>query len=123
MMGDQQELALLYDEMYMAMIGKDRPALEALHDASFTLTHMTGLCQDKKAYLDSIMDGTLNYYSAVSEDLDIQIDGDQARMIGRSRVVAAVYGGGRRSWPLRLDLQLVRRDGMWRLLSAKASTY
>ena len=102
-MNDRDKIALLYDEMYTAMIQKDRGELERLHDDSFTLTHMTGMVQDKETYVNSILNGTLNYYTAETEALTITVEGDTARMTGKSRVSAAVFGGGRHTWPLRLD--------------------
>ena len=122
-MDDRQQIALLYDEMYIAMISKDRRTLEAIHADGFVLTHMTGLRQDKRTYLDSIARGTLNYYSAVTEGLDISIHGDRARMVGKSRVEAAVFGGGQRTWPLQLAFDLTRAADGWKLVSAQASMY
>lgn len=65
----------------------------------------------------------LNYYSAQTDSIDITVDGDKARLTGRSRVNAAVYGGGRRTWPLRMDSKLERIDGLWKITWTKASTY
>lgn len=122
-MDDWQQIALLYDEMYTAMIQKDRAELERLHDDSFTLIHMTGLVQDKETYVNSILGGALNYYTAETEGLDIQVSGDTASMTGKSRVSAAVFGGGRHIWPLRLDFTLMKKGDGWKLTSAKADTY
>ena len=69
------------------------------------------------------MDRTLNYYSEETEGWEIAIDGDRATMTGRSRVNAAVFGGGRHTWPLELRFQLVRRDDGWKLTEARATTY
>lgn len=120
---DEAQIALLYDEMYSAMIAKDRAELERVHDDSFTLTHMTGMVQDKSSYIHAICTGTLNYYSAETDKLDITVQGNTARMTGQSRVAAAVFGGGRHVWRLQLDLNLQKRAGSWRLVSARASTY
>lgn len=46
-----------------------------------------------------------------------------ARLIGRSRVNAAVYGGGRHIWPLQMDSKLERIGGQWKITWTKASTY
>ncbi len=122
-MDDKQQIALLYDEMYTAMIQKDLEELDRLHDDGFTLTHMTGRVQDKKEYINSIHDGTLNYYTAETERLDIDVRHDTAVMTGLSRVSAAVYGGRRQNWPLKLEFTLKKRNSRWRLTSAKASMY
>ena len=122
-MDDRKQIEQLYNDMYRAMDNKDRSELERVHDDSFVLIHMTGMRQSKKAYIYSIMDGTLNYYSEQTEGLEISIDGDHAVMTGRSRVMAAVFGGGRHTWRLQLRFALIKRGNGWKITNAQASTY
>ena len=119
----ENEIKKLYQDMYSAMIRKDREELERVHDNGFVLVHMTGMRQSKREYIDSIMNGTLNYFSAETEGLDITVDGDRATMTGRSRVNAAVFGGGRHTWRLQLKFELMHRADGWKLTRAQASTY
>lgn len=91
---DRQQIQQLYETMYQAMVAKDTATLNRVYADEMVLIHMTGMRQSKRQYLDAIDDGTLNYYSAQHEQMDIQIDGDHATMTGRSRVTAAVFGGG-----------------------------
>ena len=76
--------------MYTAMINKDKPTLERVHDDSFILVHMTGMRQTKTGYIEAIMDGTLNYYAAEHEEARFAVNGDTAALTGKSRVTAAV---------------------------------
>ena len=99
------------------------PPLSALHHDSFVLTHMTGMRQGKKEYINAIATGTLNYYEATHEDIDISVDGDRATLVGRSKVTAAVFGGGRHTWPLKLHFTLLKENGRWLFASSTASTY
>ena len=122
-MTDKEQIIQLYKEMYTAMVNKDRAELERVHDDSFVLVHMTGMRQPKEVYISSIMDGTLNYYSASHEDMQVEVKGDTAVLIGRSRVNAAVFGGGKHTWRLQLRFQLVNKNGEWRFALASASTY
>ena len=122
-MTDKEQIIQLYKEMYTAMINKDRAELERVHDDSFVLVHMTGMRQPKDVYISSIMEGTLNYYSASHEDMQIEVNGDTAVLTGRSRVNAAVFGGGKHTWRLQLRFQLVKKDGEWYFTLASASTY
>ena len=122
-MTDKEQIIQLYKEMYNAMVNKDKPLLERVHDDSFVLVHMTGMRQPKEVYISSIMDGTLNYYSAEHEDMQVEINGDTAVLIGRSRVTAAVFGGGKHTWRLQLRFQLVKKNNDWRFALASASTY
>ena len=80
--------------MYRAMIAKDIPALSAVLDDSFVLVHMTGMRQPKAAFLKAVANGTLNYSSAEHDSMDVTVQGNTATLIGKSRVHAAVFGGG-----------------------------
>ena len=122
-MNDKEKIVQLYKEMYTAMVNKDRAELERVHDDSFMLVHMTGMRQPKEAYISSIMDGTLNYYSASHENMQVDVKSDTAVLVGRSRVTAAVFGGGKHTWRLQLRFQLVKKNGGWRFALASASTY
>ena len=122
-MTDKEQIEALYREMYKAMIEKDTATLNRVHADDFVLTHMTGMHQSKQVYIKSIANGTLNYYSAEHEQMDIKVSGDRATLRGRSRVNAAVFGGGRHTWRLQLSFQLVKKDDHWLFLSAIASTY
>ena len=122
-MTDKEQIIQLYKEMFTAMVNKDKAELERVHDDSFVLVHMTGMRQPKEVYISSIMDGTLNYYSAEHEDMQAEIKGDSAMLVGRSRVTAAVFGGGKHTWRFQLRFQLVKKNGEWRFALASASTY
>ena len=122
-MTDKEQIEALYREMYKAMIEKDTATLNRVHADDFVLTHMTGMHQSKQEYIRAIAGGTLNYYSAEHEQMDIKVSGDRATLRGRSRVNAAVFGGGRHTWRLQLSFQLVKKDDHWLFLSAIASTY
>lgn len=122
-MTDKEQIIQLYKEMYSAMVNKDRAELERVHDDSFVLVHMTGMRQPKEVYISSIMDGTLNYYSAEHEHMQVEVKGDTAVLIGRSKVTAAVFGGGKHTWRLQLRFQLVKKNSEWRFALASASTY
>ena len=116
-----QTLEEFYREMWQCLISKNIPRLDEMHDDGFTLTHMTGMVQSKSAYLRAIQNGDLNYFS---EDPDeIIVDAANGKMIGRSRVNAAVFGGGRHTWRLQLDFNVENQNGKWILKSAVASTY
>ena len=122
-MTDKEQIIQLYKKMYTAMVNKDKPVLERVHDDSFVLVHMTGMRQTKEVYISSVMDGTLNYYSAEHDNMQVEVKGDTAVLIGRSKVTAAVFGGGKHTWQLQLRFQLVKKNGEWRFAMASASTY
>ena len=122
-MADEQQMVALYREMYRYMISKDTASLGKMLSDDFVLVHMTGMRQSKLEYLRAIADGTLNYYSEELDAAPVQIQGDHARIKGQSRVHAAVFGGGRHTWRLQLDITLKHVGAGWILTAAKASTY
>jgi len=122
-MTDQEKIIQLYKEMYTAMINKDKAELDRVHDNSFVLIHMTGMQQSKAVYISSIMNHTLNYYSASHEHMQITVSGNTATLTGRSRVSAAVFGDSKHTWRLQLQFELVKKNDNWYFTLAKASTY
>ena len=122
-MDDKQQIIALYHQMYKAMVEKDTQTLNRIHAPEFVLIHMTGMHQPKKEYIRAIADGTLNYYSAEHEQMDVTVNNDHATLTGRSRVSAAVFGGGKHTWKLQLTFQLVKHNGQWLFTQSKASTY
>ena len=74
---------------------------------------MSGVKQSVSEFIGGLMNGTFNYYSAEHDSIDVNITGDTATMIGKSRVVAAVYGGGKGSWRLQGDFTLRKENGNW----------
>ena len=122
-MNDTEMLEKLYEDMVSAMISKDEEQLKRIHDDSFVLVHMTGMRQDKNSYIRSILNGTLNYYSAKTVKVETEIKGDRAVLSGRSLVEAAVFGGGKHTWRLRLVFDAIKTGGQWRFTKAQASTW
>lgn len=126
LMAQNEEIHLkeFYTVMYKAMIDKDTSMLGEMMAEDSALIHMTGMRQPRREYLRAIADGTLNYYSCTDSDVKVTIQGDSARMRGCSQVNAVVFGGGRHTWPLRLDIDWKKEDdGKWRITEIRASTY
>ena len=122
-MDDKQQIEQLYKRQYRAMIAKDIATLDTILDDSSFLVHMTGTHQLKKDYLREIKNRTLNFYSVEDDEISITVNGDTATMTGRSRVNAAVYGGGRHTWRLQMKSKLIKKDGHWIFVEQRGSTY
>ena len=117
------QLQELYREMWRILIAKDADGMRRLHGEDFILVHMTGSRMNRTEFINAVLDGTLNYYTAEHDDISAQISGNRATLTGKSRVNAAVYGGGRYTWNLRQDMTLEKRGGAWVFVHSKASTY
>ena len=122
-MDEEEQIRALYREYWRCMIAKDAEGLRRLMSADYTLTHMTGLRQSAEDFLEGLQNGTFNYDSADHDSIVVTVRGDTASMIGKSRVLAAVYGGGKHLWRLRGDFTLRKEQGVWKLTGSSASTY
>lgn len=123
MSGDREAIRALYREYWRCMIAKNADGLRAILAEDYSLLHMTGVQQSAEVFLRGLLDGTFHYYAAEHDSIDVQVSGDQAVMVGKSRVLAAVYGGGKHLWRLRGDFTLRREQGVWKLTGSRASTY
>ncbi len=113
----------VYKKMFDGMIAKDETVLREVLDDSFVLVHMTGMRQTRKEFIKSVLNGTLNYFSAEHEHLPVEINGDTAVLTGQSYVAAAVFGGGRSNWHLQQKCSMKMINGEWKITRSVASTY
>ena len=122
-MDDAERIRELYREYWRFMIAKDADSLRGMMTEDYTLLHMTGVKQSAETFLKGLLDGTFQYFTAEHDSIQVTVSGNRASMIGKSRVLAAVYGGGKHSWRLRGDFSLRKEEGCWRFSSSRASTY
>lgn len=110
--------------MYVGMIEKNVQILREVLDDNFVLVHMTGMRQPKKDFIRAVLDGTLNYYSADHQSMEVtELTENHVRLDGKSQVNAEVFGGGKHTWRLRQRLQLTTEDTGWKITEAVASIY
>lgn len=122
-MNDIDVIKEIYRKYWRYMISRDADGLKNLMSDDYYLLHMTGTRQSAEEFISGLLNGTFNYYSADHDDIQVKINRDTATMTGKSRVVAAVYGGGKNRWRLRGDFTLRKEHNEWKLASSKASTY
>ena len=122
-MTDREKIENGYRQMYRGMVEKNRGLLDEVLDVSFVLVHMTGMRQSKETFIRAVEDGTLNYFSASHQRMDVSLHGNTAELLGQSVVNAAVFGGGRHTWRLQLRMSLVLTGESWKITEARASTY
>ena len=113
----------MYREYWRCMIKKDLAGLRSMMADDYYLIHMTGVKQSAETFLSGLSDETFNYYSAEHDSIEVSLNRNQATLTGRSRVIAAVYGGRKNSWKLQGEFILRKADGVWKFSCSKASTY
>ena len=122
-MSEEEKIREIYVKYWDYMIGKDAKSLRSIMSEDYCLYHMTGVKQSSEEFLKGLQAGTFNYYSAEHDSIDVEVSGDRAKMTGRSRVLAEVYGGGKYRWRLQGDFTLRKENGEWKLTGSRASTY
>lgn len=122
-MDEKEMIRDLYRDYWKYMIEKDTTGLRKLMTGDYHLEHMTGVRQSAESFLEGLQNGTFNYYAAEHDSIEVAVTKDQAVMTGKSRVLAAVYGGGRHWWNLRGDFTLRKEQGVWKMSASRASTY
>ena len=120
---DIETIKEIYRQYWKCMINKDEEGLRSLIVNDYYLMHMTGVKQSADEFISGLLNGTFNYYSADHDDIQVTVDGETASMNGKSKVVAAVYGGIKSRWRLSGDFTLIKENGKWKLTSSRASTY
>ena len=120
---DEELVVNCYKEMYRAMSAKEEKALSDVLDNSYILIHMIGMRQPKNEFINSILNGTLNYYSFTHENLSVKVQGDTATLIGQTKVEAAVFGSGRHIWRLQQECTLIKYNNIWKISKSIASIY
>lgn len=122
-MNDIELIKQLYIDLCNASINKDLTKIEEILANNYSLIHMTGMKQSKEDYIDAVRNGDLKYYESVHESIDVNIDGDIAKVIGKTKTLVSPFGMSKSWWRLRQDLVVKKVDGKWLIVSSKASTY
>lgn len=123
-MTDEEAIVKLYRDENRAMVTKNLDKLNAILADSMHLTHMTGYVQPKFEWIDQIQNGEMLYLSSKEDAIkEIQINGNQASLIGQNRVQAKIWSGGANTWSLQMQMSYQKRDGQWIITDQVASTY
>ena len=112
-MPDKELIRKLHIDLCDASINKDLDKLNEILSDDYILVHMTGMRQTKEDYINSVRDGELKYYESIHEDIDISIDGDKAKVVGKTKTLASPFGFGKSWWNLRQDIILKKENGIW----------
>lgn len=108
----EKDVLQAFEAQLDAMKRGDTNTLDRLLDGDFTLTHITGYRQPKAEWLSQMRAGQFRYHDIETRSVQVDLQGDKARLVGRLVTDATVYGS-RAAWrlQLRVDYRLV--DGQW----------
>ena len=118
-----EEIKQLYIDLCDASISQDIDKLNSILADDYVLVHMTGKRQSKEDYINSVINGELTYFESKHESIEVQIDGDTAKVIGKTMTLASPFGMSKSWWRLRQDLELEKINNEWKIVQSVASTY
>lgn len=110
-----QPLIELSRQKWLWMANREVDKLEALFHPAARFVHM-GATMDRKAELDVIRSGRIQYKRADVSESSAELIGDTAIVYSRLRLLAVV-GGNEVSNPFTVTEVYVRRQGKWKLAS------
>lgn len=113
-----RDLRLQADAWDLAIIRKDRAAIEANMAADFRQIDGYGNIETKESFVADLMAPELEIDPYTIEDFDIRFYGDVALLCGRTRMTGRQAGKPFESHYRYIDLY-VRSDGAWRIVSVQ----
>ena len=113
----------LYIDLCSASESKDVDTLKEILADDYILVHMTGKKQTKNEYINSVVSEELKYYESIHDSIEVKIDGDVAKVIGKTRTLASPFGMNKMWWRLKQDMTLIKREGKWYIIQSIASMY
>lgn len=117
----EDELNLLEERRYEALIGADWPALEALLADDFLYNTAAGALLSKPGLIDYLKSGVVKVRKAVRDETQVRDHGDIALVTGVAHVDVTAKGEDKTLHSRYLHVW--KRDGQsWKLL-ARQSTY
>lgn len=120
---DEEIIKNMYIYLCEASINKDTQKIDELLSDDYILVHMTGMKQSKKDYINSVKNGELEYYENIHESIEINIDGNKAEVIGKTKTLASPFKMTKSWWRLKQNITLEKIDGKWLITKSIASTY
>ncbi len=116
---DKDLVATTVNELYKAMVEKNKGKLETLTAENLTYGHSSGLIEDKATYVAAIMTGPFEFISINPDNQSIAISGDTA-------VVRHIFNakGKNKGEPVDVHIGILmvfqKWQGTWKLIVRQA---
>ena len=122
-MKDEEIIIELYKKLCKASIDKDVKTIDGILSEDYELIHMTGMHQSKEDYMLSVKEGELKYFESVHDSIEVNINGNEATLIGKTKTLASPFGMSASWWRLKQDMKLEKRNDKWVIVKSVASMY
>jgi len=118
----RDEILASYRERNRRMVEGRTDRLAELLDDDYTAIHINGYEQDKAEWLAQIDSGQMSYHAVREESAGGRGQRRTAVLTTRALVTATI-NGSHGTWPLESVTQYARRDGTWKPIQSRATTY
>ncbi|MED5802751.1 nuclear transport factor 2 family protein [Gordonia sp. Z-3] len=112
-----------YAALRDAMTDGDTATLDDLLDREFTLTHMTGLVQPRREWLQEIDSGSMTYHTISDVDITAREDTLGLPQLTVRTLTDATIWGTRHTWRLVLEVHFAPLREGWLITNVVASTW
>ncbi len=116
--GDAALLRQMADRWDRAIVAKQRAAIEAHMAEDFRQIGGSGEVEDKRSFVEGLMDPKLTINPYTVEDFELRQYGNVALLSGRTRMTG-VYDGKPISTHYRYIDVYVKRSGQWKIVSVQ----
>jgi ketosteroid isomerase-like protein len=116
-MNAQQEIRLLEDRRYKAMVEADVAVLNELLADDLVYTHSNAVVDSKKSYIEGVVSKRWAYSAALRPIENIEVFGDTARVTGQVQLTLKNADGSSRGLNGRFLNVWLKRQGQWQLLA------
>ena len=108
----REEILANWRAQLQGMDEADTELLAAQFSPDATLTHMTGFVQPLADWMRGIRARTFVYHRVIERGVDVALDGDTARLVGRV-ITGVTDDGSGQAWRLRIEQDLARTPDGW----------
>jgi hypothetical protein len=118
--GDEKSVAAAVEKLRVALIDANEAELGRLTSPLLTYGHSNGLMENKKAFIEALVNGTANFEKIELTDQTISISGDVALV--RHKLSGETHNKGKDPAPINIHVLLVwqKTKGEWLLLARQA---
>lgn len=121
---EKKTLIKLYRSETQAVVDKDISTLNRILAPSMEMRLATGFILSKMQWIDQVQNEDIKYYSTKEDRIrDIQIDHNQASLIGQNQVKAAFWNKDVKTVPLQAKVSFVKDNGKWVITKQEISAY
>ncbi|CAJ1190497.1 hypothetical protein CPR19092_LGOLGGFK_01328 [Companilactobacillus paralimentarius] len=119
---EEEKVALAVRQQVQGMVTGDIDILNKVIVPDAHFIHITGTDQTKEEWLQQIKIGRMHYFSNKEKLMQVEVNGDFAKVVSRNELDARIYGF-RNTWPLESRTELTKNNGQWQIVLSQASMY